>query len=45
MKKWNFSMDAVLDSFKTRSFRVGGYSIQFVQLNSIAQDEIISRYV
>jgi len=27
MKKWNFSMDSVLDSFKTRSFRVGGYSI------------------
>lgn len=25
--------------------RVGGYSIQFVQLNSVAQDEIISRYV
>ena len=27
MKKRNFSMDSVLDSFKTRSFRVGGYSI------------------
>ena len=25
--------------------RVGGYSIQFVQLNAAAQDEIISRYV
>lgn len=27
MKKWNLSMDGILDSFKTRSFRVGGYSI------------------
>ena len=27
------------------SVRVGGYSIQFVQLDSAAQDEIISRYV
>ncbi len=25
--------------------RVGGYSIQFVQMNSVSQDEIISRYV
>ena len=25
--------------------RVGGYSIQFVQLSSSAQNEIISRYV
>ena len=25
--------------------RVGGYSIQFVQMDAISQDEIISRYV